>query len=269
MTWYVCLGNSYIKNVHAGQGALVDLFDHIENYFQRLVVYTGVWPTTAMMDGIVKIMIDLFLILGLVTKEAGQGRTSMSFLVDFTPKTHLLEGKFFKKLVAGKKDVEGALQRLDKLTLEVAQQAETEIQVLTGTRRNVNEVQVVDNENPTSALIHTRGKMSQRQLSQAPTRQEMSQRQPPPIVPQLPRTPSHPSQRSRANSEHHSLGDDVPRRERPRSNSETQKRQPWTFDEDVPPVPSHSRSRALTMAMSSRNTSTPPSAGKLYCRWSA
>ena len=148
LTWYVCLGNTCIfqaiKDVRAGQGALVDLFGRIENSFQRLVVYSGVWPTTAMMDGIVKIMIEVLLILGILTKEAGQGRTSMSFLVNFPPKTHLVEGKFFKKLV-GKKDVEDALQRLDKLTQEVARLAETEIQVLTVTRRNDNEMQVVDN----------------------------------------------------------------------------------------------------------------------------
>ena len=261
------VGNSYIKNVHAGQGALVDLFDHIENYFQRLVVYTGVWPTTAMMDGIVKIMIDLFLILGIVTKEAGQGRTSTSFLVDFNHKTHLLEGKFFKKLVAGKKDVEDALQRLDKLTLEVAQQAETEIQVLTGTLRNVNEVQVMDKENPPSALIHTRGKMSQRQLSQAPTRQEMSQRQPPPIVPPVARMPSSSSRRSRTTSERRSIrGDDMPKRERPRSNLNPQKRPPMAFDEDLPPVPSRIRTISAFAPSSSKSPSTQPSPGECYRR---
>jgi hypothetical protein len=66
-----------------------------------------------MTEGVVKIMIEVLLILGTLTKEAGQGRTSMSLLVDFTSKIDLLSGKFFKKLV-GKKDVEDALQRLDK-----------------------------------------------------------------------------------------------------------------------------------------------------------
>ena len=96
-----------------------------------------------MMDGIVNIRIEVLSILGILTKEAGQGRTSRSFLVDFTPKIQLLAEKFFKKLV-GKKDVEDALQRLDKLTLEVARQAETEIQVLAVARRN-DEIRVVDN----------------------------------------------------------------------------------------------------------------------------
>jgi hypothetical protein len=97
-----------------------------------------------MTDGIVKTMIEVLLILGTLTKEAGQGRTSMSFLVDFTPQINLLSGKLFKKLV-GKKDVEDSVQRLDKLTQEVARLAETEVQVLTATRRNDNEMKVVDN----------------------------------------------------------------------------------------------------------------------------
>jgi hypothetical protein len=117
-----------IKNVRAGQGALVDLFGRIENSFQRLVAYTEVRPTTTMTDGIVKTMIEVLLILGTLTKEAGQGRTR----------------KLFKKLV-GKKDVEDSVQRLDKLTQEVARLAETEVQVLTATRRNDNEMKVVDN----------------------------------------------------------------------------------------------------------------------------
>ena len=111
------------------------------------MAYTGVRPTSAMIDGIMKIMIEVLLILGILTKEAGQGRTSMSFLVDFTRltlKTYLLEGKFFKKLV-GKKNIDDAVQRLDKLTQEVAGQAETEIQVLTVTRRNDNEMRIMEN----------------------------------------------------------------------------------------------------------------------------
>ena len=95
------------------------------------------------MDGIMKIMIDVLLILGIVTKEAGQGRTRMSILVDFSPNIDLLAGKFVKKLV-GKNDVEDALQRLDKLTQEVAWLAETEGQeVLTVTCRYDDETEVV------------------------------------------------------------------------------------------------------------------------------
>ena len=105
------------------------------------------------------------------------------------------------------------------------------------------------------------------------TRQEMSQveRQPPPVAPPVARAASRSSQRSRVNSEHRSLhGGDVPKRERPRSNSNPQKRQPMTFDEDAPPVPStRPRTKSAFAPSSSRNPSTQPSPGECYRRWSA
>ncbi|KAH9009930.1 hypothetical protein EDB83DRAFT_2273005, partial [Lactarius deliciosus] len=63
-----------------------------------------------MTDIIVKIMVEVLSILGIVTKEVGQGRTNMSFL----------------KLV-GRKDVEDALRRLDALTQEEARMAAAEV----------------------------------------------------------------------------------------------------------------------------------------------
>ncbi|KAI9455952.1 hypothetical protein BJY52DRAFT_1121552 [Lactarius psammicola] len=62
-----------------------------------------------MTDIIVKIMVEVLSILGIVTKEIGQGRMK----------------KYLKKL-AGRKDVEDALQRLDKLTQEEARMAAAE-----------------------------------------------------------------------------------------------------------------------------------------------
>ena len=88
------------------------------------------------------------------------------------------------------------------------------------------------------------------------------------VGPPVARAPSRSSQRSRSNSEHGSRQvDDTPMRERPRSTSAPQKRQPMTT-EDVPPVPSHtSRTRAKSAsASSSRNTGTPVSAGECYLR---
>ena len=110
-------------------------------------------------------------------------------------------------------------------------------------------------------------------LATATTRQEMSQgpRSPVALAPPVAKAASRSSQRSRANSGHRSLpGRDVSKSERPRSNSNPQKRQPMASDEDVPPVPSHSRTRALTMASPSRTTSTPLSGpkGEYYRRWS-
>ena len=89
------------------------------------------------------------------------------------------------------------------------------------------------------------------------------------VDPPVARAPSRSSQRSRANSGQGSRQvDDLPMRERPRSTSAPQKRQPMTATEDAPPVPSHtSRTRAKSAsASSSRNTSTPVGAGERYLR---
>ncbi len=94
-----------------------------------------------MTDMIVKIMVEVLSILGIVTKEIGQGRTSMSFPVDTHPKTNLNAEKYLKKLI-GKKDVEDALLRLDQLTQEEARMAAAE--ALTITRGIDDKVKDVD-----------------------------------------------------------------------------------------------------------------------------
>ncbi|KAH8977714.1 hypothetical protein EDB92DRAFT_1808292, partial [Lactarius akahatsu] len=98
-----------VKDVRASQNALVDLFGRMEHFFKRLERYIDVRPTAAMTDVIVEIMVEVLSILGMVTKEIRQGRTK----------------KYLKKL-AGKNDVEDALQRLDQLTQEEARMAAVE-----------------------------------------------------------------------------------------------------------------------------------------------
>ena len=48
----------------------------MENFFQRLEVYTEVAPMPEMMDIIMKIMVEVLTILAIATKEIKQGRTS-------------------------------------------------------------------------------------------------------------------------------------------------------------------------------------------------
>ena len=94
-----------------------------------------------MKDIIVKIMVEVLSILGIVTKEVGQGRTSTSFPVDVYPKIDLYAVTYLKKLI-GRKDIEEALQRLDQLTQEEARMATAEALVIT---RSIDEkVQGVD-----------------------------------------------------------------------------------------------------------------------------
>ena len=76
----MCYCNTYIpqaaKDVRASQDTLVDVFERIEMFFRRLEVYSEVAATTEMMDVITQIMGEVLCILGIATKEIGQGRIS-------------------------------------------------------------------------------------------------------------------------------------------------------------------------------------------------
>jgi hypothetical protein len=115
----------------------------MECFFKRLEKYIKVRPTAALMDVFVKIMVEVLSILGIVTKEIGQGKLSTSFRFDISPTVDLRAEKFFKKL-AGMKDVEDALQRLDKLTQEESLMAVVE--ALTITREIDDKVEGVDHK---------------------------------------------------------------------------------------------------------------------------
>ena len=71
-----------VQGVSTSQGALVDIFERIENVFKRLETYVGLPPTTELMDIIVKVMVEVLLILALVTKEIKRGKLSESVVVD-------------------------------------------------------------------------------------------------------------------------------------------------------------------------------------------
>ena len=96
-----------------------------------------------MKEIIVKIMVEVLSILGIVTREIGQGRTSMSFPVDISLKINISVVTYLKKLI-GRKDVEDALQRLDQLTQEEARMAAAEI--LTISRGIDDKVKAVDDK---------------------------------------------------------------------------------------------------------------------------
>ncbi|KAI9434168.1 hypothetical protein H4582DRAFT_2101069 [Lactarius indigo] len=94
------------KDVVASQDMLIDIFGRIESFFRRLVEYSEVPTTEAMKETIVKIMVEVLGIFGIVTKEMKQGRAK----------------RYWKKLV-GRRDVEDALGRLDRLTQQEMQMA--------------------------------------------------------------------------------------------------------------------------------------------------
>jgi hypothetical protein len=107
-----------VQGVSASQGALMDIFESIENVFRRLETYVELTPTTEMMDIIVKVMTEVLLVLALVTKEMKQGKLSEFIPVVRLPfSAHCSIERFLKK-VAGRSGIEDALRRLDKLTQE-------------------------------------------------------------------------------------------------------------------------------------------------------
>ena len=73
MTAYV---SQTAKDVRASQNIVLDIIERIEMFFRRLEVYAEVEPTPEMKDIMVQITIEVLSILGIVTKEIKQGRTS-------------------------------------------------------------------------------------------------------------------------------------------------------------------------------------------------
>ena len=119
------------KDVEASQDALADLFGRIENFFKRLESHTAVIPTDPMTDIIVKIMIEVLDILAIATKEMKQGRASRLLSAMHRYRLiYLLSEKYLKKLI-GKKDINDALKRLDRLTQDEARMAAAETLRLT------------------------------------------------------------------------------------------------------------------------------------------
>ncbi|KAF8268816.1 hypothetical protein EI94DRAFT_1106963 [Lactarius quietus] len=101
---------SAAKNVIASQDALVDIFERIENFFRQLEEYADAPTTTAMKITIVMIMVEVLRIFAIVTKELKQGRMK----------------NYWKKLI-GRRDIEDALGRLDRLTQEEVRMATAQV----------------------------------------------------------------------------------------------------------------------------------------------
>ena len=114
------------KDTGASQDKLVDIFNRIEHFFRRLEVYTGITPSTAMRDMIIEIMVEVLTILAIATKEVKRGQLSELMSRRFILRlTGYLE-KYMKKLI-GNTEIEDSLNRLDRLTLEEALMASTEL----------------------------------------------------------------------------------------------------------------------------------------------
>ena len=101
--------------------ALLDLFECVANFLNRLHIYTERIPLSpTMSDIVVKIMIKVLAVFALATKQIKQGRLSMWPTVHRPSLAKRSTEKFTRKLL-GENDVEAILQRLDRLTQEEAQ----------------------------------------------------------------------------------------------------------------------------------------------------
>jgi hypothetical protein len=114
------------KNVGTSTNALVDLFGRIEAFFKRIEAYIEVPPTVAMIDLMVKIVVEIIGILAIATREMKQGPASEFFLGDMSHFTNQISERYLKRLT-GRTDTEDALQKLDKLTHEEAMMATAQV----------------------------------------------------------------------------------------------------------------------------------------------
>jgi hypothetical protein len=118
------------RDTTASIETLIDLFERIQNFFQRLETYVEVTPTAEMMDISMKIMVEVLSVLSIATKKIKERRISELINYVISPLAHPYIERFFKKL-AGGSDVEDALKRLDTLTQEEARMAITQVMKVT------------------------------------------------------------------------------------------------------------------------------------------
>jgi hypothetical protein len=67
--------------MRASYDALVELLASFENFLNRLSIYAGIPPTPALVNVLVKIIVELISTLALATKQVKQGRFSEFVLV--------------------------------------------------------------------------------------------------------------------------------------------------------------------------------------------
>jgi len=73
-------GHQTAKDISSGHDILVDLFESIEHFLNRLNIYTKIPLTVAMAEVIVRILAELLSTLALVTKHVKQRRPGEGIL---------------------------------------------------------------------------------------------------------------------------------------------------------------------------------------------
>src|SRR5712691_5006618 len=115
------------KDVRTDQDNLFEIFERLEAFFERLEIYTEAALDQKMVETVTKIMAEVLNIIGIVTKEIKQGRTSKPSVQRSSPETEPFSEKYLKKLFGNGTDIEDALKRLDTLTQQEAQMAAAQV----------------------------------------------------------------------------------------------------------------------------------------------
>lgn len=68
------------REARTSEDILIDIFEKVEMFFQRLKIYTELPSTMEIMDVIVRIMVQVLSVLGIATKQIKQGRISKYLL---------------------------------------------------------------------------------------------------------------------------------------------------------------------------------------------
>ena len=106
-----------MRDVAASYDTLVNLFERIHFFLQRLISYAGIPLTEGLTELLGKIMAQLLYLLALLTKMMADSRISeLSYLLCVFLAQH--DSEKFVKMLVGRRDIEDALLRLDSLTRE-------------------------------------------------------------------------------------------------------------------------------------------------------
>jgi hypothetical protein len=125
--------------VSTSYDALVDLFECVGNFLNRLRIYTEIPFSPSMSGTITKIMVEVLSVLSLATKQIKQGRLSKWFRIIFIYLVRDVKLEKFAKKLLGESEIEDVLHRLDRLTLDEARMTGTEtLQIVHGLVSNIN-----------------------------------------------------------------------------------------------------------------------------------
>ena len=74
-----------VGDQRTGLSTIIDIFERMEFFFSRLEAYIEIQPTAEMRDVIIKIIVEVFSILAIVTKEMNRNHMSGFLLRQYSP----------------------------------------------------------------------------------------------------------------------------------------------------------------------------------------